>query len=318
MDVRQLEVFLAVAEERSFTRAAERLHLVQSAVSSTIKSLERELGFALFSRGPRAVELTAQAQGFLPSARSAVSALAEAKDVAADVRGQVRGTVNLGVLAIPDFTEIPRALRAFRESYPEVVVSARTSPTGTAGLMQGLIDGSLDVSIVVLPFAVPDEVEIEPMFSGEYVFAVGREHQLAGVLADAAVATSQARAAPGSRLLEGVDLLSMPRGFAIRRALDEQLSAWGATSEVRMELSDMGSLTRCIADGLGVGLLPRYVVDADPDLQTLEISDVTVQWSVALAVRRGRPRSAAMRVLMQAVHDVVPLVIARQQGAAAG
>ncbi len=318
MDVRQLEVFLAVADERNFTRAAERLHLVQSAVSSTIKSLERELGFALFSRGPRSVELTREGEGFLPSARAAVAALAEAKDVAADVRGQVRGTVNLGVLATPDFAQIPLALRAFREAYPEVVVAARTSPAGTAGLLQGLIDGSLDLSLVVLPFPIPDQIEVEPLLSGDHVFAVGRGHPLA---ATAESESDGPIVSTGPAILAEADLLSMPRGFAVRRALEEQLAAWDVAAEIRMELPDVGSLATCIADGLGVGILPRHLVEAEPRLRVIEIPGTAMRWTAALAVRRDRPRSAATRVLMRALLDAVggaPDESAREPGEEAG
>lgn len=299
MEVRQLEVFLAVAEEQSFTRAAERLHLVQSAVSATIKSLENELGFTLFLRGPRTVELTSEGEGLLPAARGAVAALAEARDVAADYRGQVRGTVNLGVLATSDSAEIRQALRAFREAYPEVVVSARTSPTGTAGLIQGVMDGSLDVSIIVLPFPVPDEIEILHLFSGDYVFAAAETHPLVSN----GRASGKPHAPADPSVLHGLDLLGMPRGFAMRRAQDDQLAAWGVRSEVRMELTDVSTLAQCIADGLGVGLLPRGAVDAHPQLAVLDIAGVTATWSVGLATRRGRRRSAALRLLMQALHD---------------
>lgn len=296
MDVRQLEVFLAVAEEQSFTRAAERLHLVQSAVSATIKSLESELGFSLFSRGPRVVSLTGEGQGFLPAARAAVAAMEEAKDVAADYRGHVRGTVNLGILATSDSSEIRQALRAFRDSFPEVVVSARTSPSGTAGLLQGVLDGSLDVSIVVLPFPVPDDVEIAHLFSGEYVFAVGRDHPLAAV-------PVRERGVLDPAVLDGVEMLGMPRGFAMRRALDDQLAAWGMTPEIRMELTDVGTLAQCIADGLGAGLLPRAVADAHPELAVLDVDGLSANWSVGLATRRGRRPSAALRLLMEALRD---------------
>ncbi|WP_106813651.1 LysR family transcriptional regulator [Microbacterium timonense] len=299
MEVRQLEVFLAVAEEQSFTRAAERLHLVQSAVSATIKSLENELGFTLFLRGPRTVELTSEGEGLLPAARGAVAALAEARDVAADYRGQVRGTVNLGVLATSDSAEIRQALRAFREAYPEVVVSARTSPTGTAGLIQGVMDGSLDVSIIVLPFPVPDEIEILHLFSGEYVFAAAETHPLVSNGRE----SGKPHAPADPSVLHGLDLLGMPRGFAMRRAQDDQLAVWGVRSEVRMELTDVSTLAQCIADGLGVGLLPHGAVDAHPQLAVLDIAGVTATWSVGLATRRGRRRSAALRLLMQALHD---------------
>lgn len=286
MDVRQLEVFLPVAEERSFTRAAERLHLVQSAVSSSIKSLEGEL------------------------ARAAVEALAQTKEIAADFRGQVRGTVNLGLLATPDFTEVTDALRTLRVTYPDVVIAARTSPMGTAGLLQGIVDGSLDVSVEVLPFPIPEQVDVESLGGGDYVFAIGSTHPLAAASGEAG--TVGAITADGPGVLDGVDLLSLPRGFSMRDALDDQLTEWGFTRGVQLELPDVGTLVRCIADGLGAGLLPRHMIDADPRVRALEIPGVTAGWAIAIAVRRGRPQTPAMRVLLHALREVGAQAVARR------
>ena len=77
MDVRALETFLAVADEGGFTRAAARLHLVQSSVSASVKTLERELGFRLFERDGRSVRLTPEGRSFVPAARDAVAAVGD-------------------------------------------------------------------------------------------------------------------------------------------------------------------------------------------------------------------------------------------------
>src|SRR6202044_2157183 len=98
MELRQLRMFVAVAEEGGFSRAADRLHLVQSAVSAGIRGLERELGTALFDRDTRHVELSDAGHALLPEARRVLSAVALASDSVAQVGGGLRGSVTLGTM----------------------------------------------------------------------------------------------------------------------------------------------------------------------------------------------------------------------------
>src|ERR1700757_1892545 len=98
MELRQLAVFVAVAEEGSFTRAADRLHVVQSAVSAAVRNLERELGARLFDRSTHRVELTDAGGALLPEARATLAAAQAARDAVDEARGGLRGTVVLGTM----------------------------------------------------------------------------------------------------------------------------------------------------------------------------------------------------------------------------
>src|SRR3954447_5122037 len=98
MELRQLATFVAVAEERSFTRAADRLHVVQSAVSAGLRKLEKELGASLFDRSTHSVTLTDAGLALLPEARATLAAAAAARDAVDEVRGGLRGTVALGTM----------------------------------------------------------------------------------------------------------------------------------------------------------------------------------------------------------------------------
>src|SRR5579872_965288 len=98
MELRQLAVFVAVAEEGSFTRAADRLHIVQSAVSAGVRNLETELGATLFDRSTHKVQLTDAGRALLPEARATLAAATAARDAVDAVGGGVRGTVLLGTM----------------------------------------------------------------------------------------------------------------------------------------------------------------------------------------------------------------------------
>src|ERR1700756_3323405 len=98
MELRQLATFVAVAEEGSFTRAADRLHVVQSAVSAGVRNLEKELGAMLFDPSPHSVKLTDAGRALLPEARATLAAAQAARDAVDEARGGLRGTVVLGTM----------------------------------------------------------------------------------------------------------------------------------------------------------------------------------------------------------------------------
>src|SRR3954468_16143314 len=108
MDLRQLSYFVAVAEERQFTRAAERVSVAQPAVSAQIGRLERELGERLFHRDPRSVTLTAAGDALLPHARAALAAAERGRDTIASLRGMLTGRLRLGVAGPADHPLPPR------------------------------------------------------------------------------------------------------------------------------------------------------------------------------------------------------------------
>ena len=149
MELRHLEYFLAVAENRSFTVAAKRLHVVQSGVSATIKALERELGAELFFRGPAGVTLTPAGEELRPHARETLDAARAAKDAVNATRGSVRGTVTVGTLTRINVIDLPTLLVDLHARHPEVVVHLRAASAGSAGLLRQLRDGDLDVAFLV-------------------------------------------------------------------------------------------------------------------------------------------------------------------------
>src|SRR6201988_4792355 len=120
MELRHLATFTAVAEEGSFTRAAERLHVVQSAVSAGVRTLERELGTQLFERSTHRVELTDSGRALLPEARATLAAAQAARDAVDEARGGLRGTIVLGTMQAQGMRAIDfdGVLAGFRAEHP--------------------------------------------------------------------------------------------------------------------------------------------------------------------------------------------------------
>src|SRR6476659_3254410 len=126
MELRQLEYFVAVAEEANFTRAARRIHVAQPAVSAQIQRLERELGQALLDRSRRTVRLTAAGEAVLPYARAALAAVAHIQLAVDDLTQLVRGTVTIGTVTSHG-VDIPGLLADFHADHPNVEITLSTA-----------------------------------------------------------------------------------------------------------------------------------------------------------------------------------------------
>ena len=146
-------MFVAVAEEGSFTRAADRLHVVQSAVSAGVRNLERELGARLFDRSTHTVQLSDAGRALLPEARATLAAAGAARDTVDAVRGGVRGTVVLGNMQAQGMRSIDVAgmLAEFRAEHPAVEVQIRQG--GSLEMTTKVRDGELDLAFVALPIS---------------------------------------------------------------------------------------------------------------------------------------------------------------------
>ncbi|MFG2357299.1 LysR family transcriptional regulator [Streptomyces sp. NPDC048521] len=122
VELRQLEHFIAVAEELGFTRAARRLHVVQSGVSAAIRSLERDLGGALFERTSQQVRLTGAGAALLPEARATLHAAQAAQDAVRAAQDTLRGTVNVGAMASVEVVDLPALLGQLHARHPAIDV----------------------------------------------------------------------------------------------------------------------------------------------------------------------------------------------------
>ncbi len=179
VELRHLEYFLAVADSQSFTGAAKRLQVVQSGVSATIKTLERELGAKLFVRGPGGVSLSPAGEALRPRARETLDAACAAKDAVNATLGGVRGTVTVGTLTSISIIDIPALLVDFHARHPEVVVHLRAASAGSAGLFRQLRDGDLDVAFLACTGPPPPDLHARLVASIPLMLVVPDGHRLA-------------------------------------------------------------------------------------------------------------------------------------------
>src|SRR6478672_5321857 len=176
MDLRQLEHFVTVAEERHFTRASERLFISQSGLSASIRALEKELDAELFHRNTRRVELTDAGQALLEESRRALASVLAARDAVAAVRGLVRGRLRVGTEQCLGVVDVPAELARFHTKHPGVELLVQQA--GSAQLIDEVRTGRLDVAFVAGSISVPDDVTFVGHATEPMTLICGPEHPL--------------------------------------------------------------------------------------------------------------------------------------------
>ncbi len=285
MEIRHLTVFLAVAEERNFTRAANRLHTTQSAVSATIHALEVELDAELFDRSARQIRVTDAGHALMPKARAVLDAVAEARDCVDAVKGAVTGTVSVGFMTSVTLVDIPRILGEFARAYPTVHVQLRASERGAGGLAALLSSGELDIAFLASSADPAVGLRVMELASSPLLLAVPDDHPWAS------------RDSVDLAELADETFVDLPVGFGTRAIIDRAFANAGLQRDVRFETVDVAAAAALVRNGLGVAFLPEFVVAAEPFLHSLTVPGEDLRLTVSVAIPEGRRLSRAARML---------------------
>lgn len=291
MELRHFEYFVAVAEERSFTRAAARLHVVQSGVSAVIKALEHELGTALLERSSKKVVLTDAGEALLPRARIALEAVRSARDAVDEVRGGLRGTVRIGTLTSVGVIDVPALLGAFHRTHPAVVLTLTVSPRGSVGLIDALNEGALDLAFLSVPGRSPVGLRVRQLYQERLELVLPADHRLA----DAAEIHVED--------LAGAEFVDFPLGYGNRVVVDRAFAAAGVRRHVAIEVIDIASGAEFVREGLGMAILPPFAVPDREGLILRRVTGADLEWPVGLATPALRPSSAAAQALVSLIEE---------------
>jgi DNA-binding transcriptional LysR family regulator len=283
MELHQLRYVVAVAEEGSFTAAAQRELVAQPAVSAAVRSLERELGVQLFRRGRSGAQPTEAGVAVLAHARAALAAVAAARDVADEVTGLLRGRVAVGMVVGCTSTVLADLLADFSTAHPAVEV-VLVEGSG-ADLLAALSSGRLDLAWVGRAQPPPSGVETAVLYEEEQVAVVPLGSPPRGrSLAVAELASHR--------------LVALPPGTGGRTALDAACAAAGVVPVVACEATGLEMVCLLAERGLGTGVVPASVAAAAADrLRALPL-DPPVTSRIELAWRTGGPSSPAGAALL--------------------
>lgn len=281
---------MAVAEERHFTRAAQRLEVAQSTISSSVRSLERELGAPLFIRSTRRVELTEVGNALLPDARRTLAAADAARARVAAVTGLQTGRVSVGSgKTLP--IDVAEGLERFSAAHPGIDVDLQQA--GSIELIEAIGDGRLDFAplglVEELPVRTLETVQVIEVHEEPMMFACARRHRLAE--------------RKTVRLIEVADerFADLGHDWAIRILNDRVFAELDRPRRVAFETNDVDELLEVVARGLGVAMLPTSACQRSRRVRFLELREPAPMWRTGVAVPRGRPPSPAARALFEAL-----------------
>jgi DNA-binding transcriptional LysR family regulator len=278
MELRQLEYFVAVAEEANFTRAAERVHISQSGVSAQIKALETELGAELFDRSGRLARLTAAGSAALPFAREALDAASGVREAIDDVNGLVRGHITAGMISGCEVTPWFDALAAFHRDHPRIDITLQEENSDR--LIADIRAGAADVALVGIAGEPPPGLATAVIISEGLAAVMPPDHPLARQ-----GKTNQADGITLAQLI-AYPLVSLPVGTGIRSVLDQACTAAGLLPDIVLEASAPGAVADLGARGLGVAVLSRSMAAGHPDLTAVPITGIAIPALLALVWRR--------------------------------
>jgi DNA-binding transcriptional LysR family regulator len=288
VDVRQFEFFSAVASELSFTRAADRLTIAQSAVSAGVRALENELGVELFDRSRRQIRLTSTGELLLPKVREALDAVNGVRDAAEETTHAITGSIVIGLMTSVTLVNVPRLLGLFRTGHPGVGVRLRAARRGSAGLLDELATGELDLAFLALSGPVPAQLLAAPISASPMVLVVPADHRLA---------TAGQVGLDHLGDLAPEEFIDLPPGYASRQIVDETFATAGLERRVMIEVSDIGTAAEYVTNGLGVALLPEFAARDARNVRRLPVAGMP-DFTVYLAASRTRRLSAAVRAFI--------------------
>ena len=281
MELRQLRAFVQVTHAGTFTRAAEEMHMAQSAVSHAVGRLEAELGFELLRRTSRGVELTEAGTLVFERARDVVAGADAIHSDLAALRGLLEGTVALGTMLPPGPVNLPELLASFHASHPGIGVRVRE---GSAPEILALLRrDDLDVAVTGLPAEeLGDGLAGEQLLTEELLLIVPPQHRF-----------SQMERAPLAEL-SGEPFIGYRRGSALRDTVDGALRAAAAVPQVVFESDELVSVRELVARSLGVSIVPSSTVDGDgPGVAAIRIGPPDLRRPLTLVWRERRQPPAA-------------------------
>jgi len=267
MDSDDLAVFLAAAEAGSVGRAAARLHVVQSAVTTRVRKMEDRLGVQLFRRHARGVTLTAAGEALLPYARQITHLIAEAQQVVTDPKIP-RGRLLIGAIETATALHLGGRLAAFNRAFPEVELTVRTGTT--AELITQVLRHEVEAAFVCGPVAHAQLI----------AQTVTRERMV--IVAPPGVADLETAIAA-----DHVRILVLRRGCSYRQRLEELIAQRGIAVLQVLEYGTIDAILECVAAGMGMTLLPAAVLQD-------RLSRHTVS-AIALAGPQGEAETVMVR-----------------------
>lgn len=293
MEIHQLTYFVAVAETGNFSRAAERCNVAQPSISQQIMKLEQELGLPLFDRLSRGVVLTDAGRLLLPRAHTILAEAQEIKHVLSQEVEDGYGTLAVGFIPTISPFVLPGVIKRFGEQFPHATLVVHEDLTET--LIEGLIDGKLDIGIISLPVH-NHLIRTEALLTEPLLVASSRKYDIVNW---ASIQVKALDDFPFIALNEVHCLGEQVQAFCYQQNLSVQIVCHTA---------QLSTVQNCIALGLGVSLVPQALAlsDTSDDIVYRTLSDAVPQRQIAAATHIGRSPSYLAKQFVHIVREEYP------------
>lgn len=274
MELRHLQHFIAVAEELNFTRAADRIHIVQSALSTSIRSLEQELQTPLLVRSTRQVQLTPAGRAFLERAREALRVIEGGRETVAEIAGLRRGSLCIGTVhSLPAFLDLPSLIASYHATNPAIEV--RMQQGDTPSLLEALRRGRMDLAFLPL-LDPPDDIIARVVACEDLVVVSPPNHILTN------------RPAVLLEELREFSFVDFDVGWGTRSLIDEAFQQVGVARRTAFDVTDVETVVDLVSRGLGIALLPETVAASrQPKITVTPLAEPAVCWELVVAYARG-------------------------------
>lgn len=291
MDIRDLQVFLAVSTRLNFTRAGEDVHLSQPSVSVRMRQLEEELGVKLFEQLGKRVALTDAGQLLVPYATRVIAAMSDARDAIDGLQGLERGALRIGASTTPGMYVIPRTIAHFKRRYPKIEVHLAVKDTRQ--IEDGVIRNEFDFGFVGGHLA-GDEVDVLPWITDEIILIVPLGHRLAG------------KRSVTPQDLSSEKFIFREQGSATRAVVATHLRKFRVDAEAVMEIENPESVKKAVQNGLGIAFISAFAAETDLKAKTLvavEIKNLEIRRELKIVYRRDKHLSRAAQTFLEMARE---------------
>ena len=288
MDIASLQVFLAVADTGSFSRAAERVFLTQPAISKRIAALEADLGTRLFDRIGRGIHLTEAGQALLIRARAVLRELDDVRRSITNLSGTVAGELSMATSHHIGLHRLPPALKRFHDTYPGVRLDLRFMDSERA--CSAVAHGELELAVVTLPPQVSSPLRVEKIWDDPLDIVVNPQHPLAAHTIAARQLTDYPAILPGP-------------GTYTREIILKALGPLRNRIQVGMTTNYLEVLKMLVAIGLGWSALPRTMID--DGLKVVQIKNMAIRRELGIVTHAAHTLSNAGQAMIRIVKESI-------------
>ncbi|WP_150284566.1 LysR family transcriptional regulator [Rummeliibacillus sp. TYF-LIM-RU47] len=285
MELRELKYFIAVVKNKSFTKAAEDLHVTQPTLSKVVKSLESEFDAALFYRYPRHIELTDVGEIVYAQALKMLSIVEELDTALEDVLQMKKGTIKIGMPPLIGILYLPKLLKGFQERYPHI--SIELVERGANIIKELVADGVLDIGFVMLP-ADENDFQVIPFASQDLMLIINKSHHLAG------------SKEISLRELANERMLLFSQDFTLHDRIKQECEQAGFAPQIAYESSQWDIISQMVEYNLGVAMFPKSFAEKinQEKVKAIPIVKPQIPWDLVLIAKKDRYISHATRGLI--------------------